>query len=211
MHAPHNKLRKITLDSLFCLQQVREYYRRFPTAEVTEAESDEHWLKEEPRVEFTGGWHVRYPTSVLLNTRRTWLTSTSIGVAVYGAVFGAGLICLVQSAGLICLAGISLHLVSIWFSIPCNHALGATNMDASHVHRSAAVLAVAAGEEGLGRYLDLHPHFLAFINAKWGNKEMAYFEYVTGLVTHLQAVAKPAKLQASYRCACSGPAWCEVG
>ncbi|KAG1663564.1 hypothetical protein FOA52_013184 [Chlamydomonas sp. UWO 241] len=36
------------------LKEVKDYYRRFPTDEVTEAENDEHLLKEEPRLEFSG-------------------------------------------------------------------------------------------------------------------------------------------------------------
>jgi len=90
------------------LKEVRDYYRRFPSTDVTEAESDEHLLKEEPPMEFTG-------------------------------------------------------------------------------------------EEGLGRHLDLHAHYAAYINARWGAKDTAYSEYVTGLVTHLAAVAKPAKATPGYR------------
>lgn len=36
------------------LKEVRDYHRRFPNMEITEAEDDEELLKEEPYIEFTG-------------------------------------------------------------------------------------------------------------------------------------------------------------
>lgn len=57
----------------------------------------------------------------------------------------------------------------------------------------------SAGEEGLGRYLDLHPHFLAFLNTKFGKKGLEYFEYVTGLGSHLTAVPRSHKMTVAFR------------
>ncbi|KAJ9507341.1 hypothetical protein QJQ45_006307 [Haematococcus lacustris] len=90
------------------LKDVRDYHRRFPSMDVTEAENDEALLKEEPTVEFTG-------------------------------------------------------------------------------------------EEGLGRYLDLHALFAAFQNAKFGSKTLEYYEFVTGLGAHLGNIPRHFKMGAAYR------------
>jgi hypothetical protein len=56
------------------------------------------------------------------------------------------------------------------------------------------------GEEGLGRYLDLHACFSDFLNSKWGNKELQYYEYVSGLATHLASIPRtPHKSTAAYK------------
>lgn len=55
------------------------------------------------------------------------------------------------------------------------------------------------GEEGFGRYLDLHALYTTFINSKFGDKKLEYFEYVTGLGAHLSKVAKIFKTGSSYK------------
>ncbi len=70
------------------------------------------------------------------------------------------------------------------------------------------------GEECLGRYLDLHTHFSAFLNARFGKKQqqgqaakegedapkgLEYYEYVVGLGSHLADVPRAQKLTAGYR------------
>ncbi len=56
------------------------------------------------------------------------------------------------------------------------------------------------GEEGFGRYLDLHTHYTNFINAKFGSKKLEYFEYVTGIGGHLASIPRSFKTGSSYRC-----------
>ena len=56
-----------------------------------------------------------------------------------------------------------------------------------------------AGEEGLGRYLDLQSHYLAFINAKFGKRDLQYFEYVSGLPTHTASIPGHFKVGTAYR------------
>ncbi|KAF5832942.1 hypothetical protein DUNSADRAFT_10988 [Dunaliella salina] len=90
------------------LKEIREYHRRFPNLDVTEAENDEPLLKEEPHVVFTG-------------------------------------------------------------------------------------------EEGFGRYLDLHSHYLALINAKFGKKDLEYYEYVANLPTHTNSIPCVYKAGTAYR------------
>lgn len=58
------------------------------------------------------------------------------------------------------------------------------------------------GEEGLGRYLDLHAHYLALINAKFGKKDLEYYEYVAGLATHTSTIPRAFKAGTAYRCVC---------
>mmetsp|Transcript_40482 Transcript_40482/g.89949 ORF Transcript_40482/g.89949 Transcript_40482/m.89949 type:complete len:508 (-) Transcript_40482:699-2222(-) len=89
------------------LKEIRDYHRKFPSNDVTEAENDEAALKEEPHVDFTG-------------------------------------------------------------------------------------------EEGLGRYLDLHEHFMRFVNSKFG-KKLEYNEYVSGFGEHLTGVPKSQKSTKQYR------------
>jgi len=89
------------------LRDIKDYHRRFVSADVTEAENDEHLIKEEPQVPFTG-------------------------------------------------------------------------------------------EEGMGRYLDLHEHFQAFCNAKFGKKQ-EYYEYVGSLGSHLTSIPRSAKSTGAYR------------
>ncbi|GFH09379.1 splicing factor 3a, subunit 3, partial [Haematococcus lacustris] len=55
------------------------------------------------------------------------------------------------------------------------------------------------GEEGLGRYLDLHALFAAFQNAKFGSKTLEYYEFVTGLGAHLGNIPRHFKMGAAYR------------
>ncbi len=54
-----------------------------------------------------------------------------------------------------------------------------------------------SGEEGLGRYLDLHPFYLRFINSKFG-RQTDYAEYV-GSVTSFAEVPRSQRLGRAYR------------
>lgn len=51
----------------------------------------------------------------------------------------------------------------------------------------------------MGRYLDLHAHYLALINAKFGKKDLEYYEYVAGLATHTSAIPRTFKAGTAYR------------
>ena len=56
-----------------------------------------------------------------------------------------------------------------------------------------------AGEEGFGRFLDLHSHYLALINSKFGKRELEYYEYVANLSTHTNNVSRVYKTGSAYR------------
>jgi len=66
-----------------------------------------------------------------------------------------------------------------------------------------------AGEEGFGRYLDLHAHYQTLINAKFGKKDLEYYEYVSGLPNHLASIPRAFKVGTSYRCVLAASAWGE--
>jgi Pre-mRNA-splicing factor SF3A3, of SF3a complex, Prp9 len=56
-----------------------------------------------------------------------------------------------------------------------------------------------SGEEVGGRYLDLHEHFHAFVNAKFGRK-LDYIEYVAN-IDNFNAIPRHHRLNQPYRCA----------
>jgi len=45
----------------------------------------------------------------------------------------------------------------------------------------------------------LHAHYLALINAKFGKKDLEYYEYVTNLATHTATIPRGFKAGAAYR------------
>ena len=56
------------------------------------------------------------------------------------------------------------------------------------------------GEEGLGRYVDLHQHFSAFVNAPFGRK-VEYLAFLDALCdghTFVSSIARPKKLGTAY-------------
>jgi len=56
-----------------------------------------------------------------------------------------------------------------------------------------------SGEEGFGRFLDLHEHHQNWQNAKFG-AHVDYYSYVSSLPTHLSDVPRAQRLTAAYRC-----------
>lgn len=55
-----------------------------------------------------------------------------------------------------------------------------------------------SGEEALGRYLDLHEHFNAFINSKFG-RQLDYSGYLSALDA-FEDVPRHQRLSKPYRC-----------
>jgi len=60
------------------------------------------------------------------------------------------------------------------------------------------VRVVFSGEEGGGRYLDLHAHFHRFVNAKFG-RQLDYMAFVSALPC-TEGVARALRLGLPYRC-----------
>ena len=54
-----------------------------------------------------------------------------------------------------------------------------------------------SGEEGMGRYLDLHPFYLQFINSKFG-RQTDYAEYM-GSATNFADISRSQRLGKAYR------------
>ncbi|GAB4814775.1 hypothetical protein N2152v2_001821 [Parachlorella kessleri] len=55
-----------------------------------------------------------------------------------------------------------------------------------------------SGEEGLGRYLDLHDHLQAYVNSKFG-KQVDYYTYVSSSLLDLDSIPRPQRLGKAYR------------
>lgn len=55
-----------------------------------------------------------------------------------------------------------------------------------------------SGEEGLGRYLDLHDHFHAYVNSRFG-RQVDYYTYVSSCLQDLASVPRAQRLARPYR------------
>ena len=55
-----------------------------------------------------------------------------------------------------------------------------------------------SGEEGMGRYLDLHPFYQRFINSKFG-RQTDYAEYVS-LAANFAEIPRSQRVSKAYRC-----------
>ena len=77
-----------------------------------------------------------------------------------------------------------------------NSCLFQTEADETALREQVPV--VFSGEEGGGRYLDLHAHFHRFVNAKFG-RQMDYTAFVAEL-PGTQDVPRALKLGQPYRC-----------